>query len=248
MNLKNKWTFFIILVFGSVFAFSQSEDFYVMLEEGVYGNTITLEESQNLYVAIQKNLRGNSNIQDTFYKKIMTEKLLGDIFLQNNDKENAKLHYEKGLEFAKEYLEREKNDYSHALVSLLISMNTQVNPFSYTLAHAVALEKNAKKSLELNERNPLGLFLYASRFIFAPPALGNVKKGIKILREYQDIVGSKAEILQIYHTLVKAYIKLEDYNSAKEFQQKCEDLFPQNIGVLETKALLEQKMSLRGTR
>lgn len=245
MILKNKKIYGVLFLAGIIFriefVFSETIDSYVKLEEGVYGNTITLEESLRLYETIQNNVTLQQDIKDTYYVKIMSEKLLGDKFLQNNNEQEAKKHYEKGLAFAQKYLEIEKNDYSYAFISLMISMNTQVNPFSYTLANGIPLEKNAKKSLEINKKNPIGLFLYASCFIFAPSALANVKKGIKILLTEQDIRASKAEIFQIYQTLVKAYIKIEDYENAKEFQKKCEALFPQNSEVLQIKAILETK-------
>ena len=104
-----------------------------------------------------------------------------------------------------------------------------------------SIEGNAKKALELNSKEPLGLFLYGARLILAPGILGNPQKGITLIEKELPMVATNTELFQLYNILAQGYARLKDYASAHKYNEICKDIYPTNYRVRDMDALLKGK-------
>jgi tetratricopeptide (TPR) repeat protein len=101
----------------------------------------------------------------------------------------------------------------------------------WVMANGLRVEQYAKKALDINSGNPAAQYLIAARWVYAPPPLNNLKRGIRMREDIAvncDRQLEKDDRFNVYSDIGYGYLQQKKYADAKIWLQKSLDIYPSN--------------------
>jgi tetratricopeptide (TPR) repeat protein len=247
MNEMRKFTvlFFllgiVLLTQEAVAASDGLQEWLIPLREAIYEQKLKADEIRPIYQAAVTASRGRSSGAALDLALARCEYFMGRAYQYEKKEKEAKEHYEEGMRLAEKALAAE----SSALGWLLRAENLSqrcalsLSSLTYVMANGLDVEKFAKNALALNSRNAAAQYIVAARWVFAPAAFRDLKKGLDMMMaipENSDM--EKDDIFNVYSAIGYAYIQQKKNNEARPWLVKALEIYPTNKYVAELKAKL----------
>lgn len=173
----------------------------------------------------------NSNHNLVQYWRAYLHYYLAIFYLQNNNSQKSESAIDKGIELISKM--KGKNSEDYALLSLMQGFSIQ---FKGMKAMFIGPEskRNAKKAIELDEKNLRAYFVYASNDFYTPAQYGGGKEAEEYIlkavvmpsqatrNDYLPSWGKE----EAYEMLVKLYLQKENWEAAKKYWQEAHQAFP----------------------
>jgi len=157
------------------------------------------------------------------------EQLMGQALLDEQKNEEARPYFVNGLSLAQKALAARESAEGWVLAAENLSRLCQIGPWTYTVANGLNVEKWANNALILNPRNALAQYIIASRWVFAPGLLGNIRKGIDMMRAiFNNADMDVYDHFNVNSAIGYGYVHWKRPAEARPWLLKARELFPAN--------------------
>jgi len=247
--MKRIMTTAVVLI-SSFSLYALSPPWLEGFRDAVFSQNVTVDEAERLFLEADRQARENLNGSALYAALSRCEYFLGRVYQDHSRKDEAGIHFEKGLKLAEESLARgdgadlSVRAESHEMIASHIGHLCMIKPTAWVMANGLKVEENAKKALRLDGRNARALYMLSSRWVFGPGILGDPKRGIA---EMQAILNGQVDMekdsyYNVYVALGYAHMRLDRYQEALSWVQKSLALYPTNKFALDLQAQIERKI------
>ncbi|MGL4982438.1 MAG: hypothetical protein ACRC4W_06270 [Treponemataceae bacterium] len=209
-------------------------NFFIDFEDAVYNQTHSTEEILQFYdKAMSKSSDFEKEEEQLSYLSACQE-LLGRHYLVINDEKTANEVFEKGISYANESLKVNPTALAYSIYAQNITQNMRTKSVSYIISNGKKMEKMIKEALELSPEAILPQYLTISRYVFAPAAFNNPKKGLEMITTIlsdETANLSQAMKFNICEAGAKANLLLKNKTEAERYLLQAKAIFPNNENI-----------------
>jgi len=218
--------------------------------DAVFGQNVSVDEGERLFQEADRQARENLKGSALYATLSRCEYLLGRVYQDNNRKEQAVSHFEKGIKLAEESLAQgdgaapNVKSEAYEMIASGIGHLCMLRSTAWVMANGLKVEENAKKALRFDSRNARAHYMIASRWVFGPGLLGDPKRGITEMEGilYGPVDMEKDSYYNVYTALGYANMRLNQNQEALSWIQKSLALYPTNKYALDLQSQIQQKI------
>ena len=153
-------------------------------------------------------------------------------FLENEEEKESARFVKRGIQLIEEVAHPSSEDY--ALLAMMQGFSIQFAEFAKTPALAKKMKDNAKKSIELDGKNPRGYYVYAIQDYYTPAEYGGGKEAEAYLKKAVAILTSTDEPTHgpnwgedsSFELLINFHLRKNEYDAAKKLYEKAIAIYP----------------------
>jgi tetratricopeptide (TPR) repeat protein len=206
-------------------------DWFLPLREAVYEQKLTADEAEPLYREIKR--RAGADLSGGELNLILSrcEYMMGRIYLYESRKPEALVCFEEGMAQAQRALDREASGEGWVMLAENLSQSCQIRSVGYVMTHGLNVERYAKNALALDSGNTAAQILIASRWVYAPSPLNNLKRGIQMMEDILtdfEIRLQKDDRFNVCVAIAYAYLQQKKPLDAKTWLEKSLAVYPTN--------------------
>ncbi|MGL4986427.1 MAG: hypothetical protein ACRC5H_04720 [Treponemataceae bacterium] len=239
--MKYSLIIFCMLLFFPLYSYSYNADF-TNFENAVYSQTYETSAILILYNKARECVKEFAKEEQQLSYLAACQELLGRHYLFIKDKNNAAIAFETGIEYANQSIKIIPDARAYAIYAQNITQNMRTKSLNYIITNGPKIEKMVKKALELSPSDVLPQYLTITRYVFAPSAFNNPKKGLELIQSVlanENMVLSEAMKFNMYEAGAKANLLLKNNTEAERYLALAKTIFPknENIEILEKQFL-----------
>jgi len=234
----------LFLLFINLSLYGQVPSWYTAFRDAVYGQNVSVNAAERLFQEADRQARESLSGSALFAMLSRCEYFLGRVYQDQNRKDEAVTHFEKGISWAEKSLAESPNADAYEMIASNVGQLCMIKPRAWVMSNGLKVEDNAKKARKLDSRNAGALYLLASRWAFGPGLFGDPKRGITELEAILNgsAVLQKDHFFNVYSALGYAYIRLDQYQEALSWVQKALNLYPTNKFALDLQSQIQQEL------
>lgn len=221
---------FLTLKAANIFAM-QLPDYYYTFRDAMYNfekSPIDMEHDLALYTS-DANSQFSSYEHDIVMARL--EYIMGRVYFYHKDKVNARLHYEKGIDYAASAVKVNKCAESLLIYAENVSAACTVKPVGWVMVWGAKIAGWDKKILKLDATNAAALYMLNSQDVYAPKPFCNWGRGLKKMSAMLDnttLVFDKDDKFNVISAIGYVYSLKKDKENAKLWLEKSLTLYPGN--------------------
>jgi len=227
-----------ILIFLAMFAIGTSlhgedlPEWYTRLRDAVYSQNLSSRDLVSFYNSAKDEARKELFGPALSIMLSRCEYMMGRSLLYEENKQEAAVYFESGMNFAQEALDHKASSVAWQMLAENISQLCTVRSAVWVMANGGKVEKYSQNALNLNPGNTAAQYLIAARWIYAPAPFRNLKKGIQMMETivmYYNSRLQKDDQFNVFSSIGYALIQQKKNNSeAKEWLAKALEVYPDN--------------------
>jgi len=215
--------------------------------DAVYSQNLSIAEAERLFQEADRQARERLNGSALYAALSRCEYFLGRVYQDQNRKDEAASHYEKGVTWAEKSLAEvgaaAVKAEAHEMIASNIGQLCMIRSKTWVMSNGLKVEENAKKARQFDSRNAGALYLLASRWAFGPGVFGDPKRGITELEAILNQANlEKDTLFNVYSALGYACLRLNRNEEALTWVQKSLALYPTNKFALDLQSQIQQKL------
>ena len=225
--------FLFVMVLSAVVRLHGEElpDWYTPLRDAVYSQNLSSRELTGLYIAAQE--RALKELYGAPLSVMLSrcEYMMGRSLIYEENKDEARPYFERGLAHAQESLDQEPSPEGWQMLSENISYLCIVRSTAWVMANGLKVERYARSALELDPGNTAAHYLIAARYVYAPAPFHNYRKGIRMMQAIIDDFDHrlhKDDRFNVYSSIGYALNQQKKYEDAKTWFIKSLEVYPDN--------------------
>ena len=204
-------------------------EWLVPLREAIYEQQLSADEIRLLYVNARTAAQRHYNGIILDLTLSHCEYFMGRALQEEDRNDEARSHYNKGMELAEKALEAEPSPQAWVLRAQHLSQLCSINSITFTMSNGLNIERYARNALDLDSRNAAAQYLIAARWVYAPSPLGNIRRGIQMM---MDIIDNgdmeKDDLFNVYFSIGYGYVQQRRYDDAQPWIIKSLGIYPTN--------------------
>jgi len=215
------------------------QEWLIPLREAVYEQKLDVDNIKPLYFAAKNAANANCSGAELNLALSRCEYFMGRVFQYYKRNNEASTYYMEGIKLAEKALEAAPSAEAWVMRAENLSQACAVGTVAYAMSNGLNVEKFAKNALAINSRNAAAQYLVAARWVFAPPPLNNIKRGIEMMTDIlQKGDMEKDDRFNVNSAIGYAYIQQKKFADARPWLLKSLEIYPSNKFAAE---LLEKK-------
>jgi tetratricopeptide (TPR) repeat protein len=157
------------------------------------------------------------------------EYFMGRVFQYEKRNADAADRYAEGLRLAENVVGTAPSAGAWVLMAENLSQSCAVRSTAYAMANGLNVEKYAKNALALDSRNAAAQYIVAARWVYAPPPLNNLRRGIEMMEAIiTNGAMEKDDLFNVYSAIGYAYVQQRKYADAGPWLEKALEVYPSN--------------------
>jgi len=206
-------------------------EWYTQLRDAVYSQNLSSRELADLYISARE--KAAAELSGTALSVMLSrcEYMMGRSFQYEENKQAAAAHYERGINYAQEALEKEDTPEGWQMLAENISQSCAVRSAAWAMANGLKVERYSKSALNLDPGNTAAQYMIAARYVYAPAPFHNYKRGIRMMEAIiEDYSGRlhKDDRFNVYSAIGYALNQQKKYEDAKVWFIKSLEVYPDN--------------------
>jgi len=206
-------------------------EWYVPLRDAVYSQNLSSREIINIYFSTRE--RAQKELYGVALAVMLSrcEYMMGRSLIYEENKKEARTCFERGLEYAQESLDLSPTPEGWQMLSENISYLCTVRSTAWVMANGLKVERYARSALELDSGNTAAHYLIAARWVYAPAAFRNIKKGIQMMHDILDNYDNrlhKDDRFNVISSIGYALWQQKNNNDARTWFDKALEVYPDN--------------------
>lgn len=206
-------------------------DWFTPLRDAIYNQNLSSREFVHLYnTARERAARELSGINLSIMLA-RCEYMMGRSFYDEQNKDEARTCFERGMEYAQEALDKEPTAEGWQMLADNLSYLCDVRSTAFLMSHGLKIERYAKHALDYDPGNTAAQFLIASKYVYAPAPFHNYKKGLQMMEaihaNYENRL-HRDDRFNVYLGIGNAHYQLKRNGEAKIWFMKALELYPEN--------------------
>lgn len=159
------------------------------------------------------------------------EYIMGRGYYYALDKDNAKEHFERGMDHAKAAVNKDKNAESLLIYAENVNANCLIKNIAWVAIWAPKVPSWDKKILEMDPTCAAALFMLNGQDIYVPKLFCNFKRGVQnmiLMLDNSELKFDTDDTFNTYLAIGYSYAKLKDKVNAQKWLEKSLTVYPGN--------------------
>jgi tetratricopeptide (TPR) repeat protein len=223
--------FLLFLVFCTAGLLAESlPEWLIPLREAVYEQRLTAAGVEPLYLAAKADaVRRLSAGPARDLALSRCEYFMGRVYQFDKRNADAAARYAEGLSLAENVARTAPSAGAWLLMAENLSQACAVRSTAYAMANGLSVEKYAKNALALDSRNAAAQYIVAARWVYAPPPLNNLRRGLEMMEAIiTNGTMEKDDQFNVYSAIGYAYVQQRNYADAGPWLVRALEVYPSN--------------------
>ncbi|MDR1107757.1 MAG: hypothetical protein LBL19_01855 [Spirochaetaceae bacterium] len=206
-------------------------DWFLPLREAVYEQKLTADGMAPLYRETKRQAEEHLSARELDLMLSRCEYMMGRVYLYDGRKEEALSHFEEGMALAQRSLDSEASPEGWVMLAENLSQSCSIRSVGYVMRNGLNVERYAKNALALDSGNTAAQILIASRGVYAPSPLNNLRRGIQMMEDILnnfEIRLQKDDRFNVCVALAYAYVQQKKPLDAKAWLERSLAVYPSN--------------------
>jgi len=223
---------FLVVLAASVRVYGDElPDWYTPLRDAVYSQILTSAEIAGLYTTTRETAQKELSGAPLSVMLSRCEYMMGRSLIYEKKEDQARPCFEKGMDYAQQSLDKEPSAEGWQMLSENLSYLCTVRSTAFVMANGLKVGKYARNALDLDPGNTAAQYLIAARWVYAPAAFRDLKKGIQMMRDILTNYDSrlqKDDRFNVYSSIGYGLNLQKNYKDAKDWFVKSLEVYPDN--------------------
>jgi len=221
---------FLLMLFSGVPASGDTlPEWLLPLREAVLEQVLDSNQIGQLYNNTKAAAQANLSGVELDLALSRCELLMGQALLDVQRNEDARPYFVNGLRLAEKALGVRESAEAWVMAAENLSRLCQIGPWTYTLANGLNVEKWARNALALDPRNAPAQYMIAARWVFPPPPLSNLRRGIDMMMAiFNNADLDMADRFNVNSAIGYGYIQWKKPADARPWLLRAQEIYPAN--------------------
>ena len=206
-------------------------DWYTPLRDAVYSQILSSREIEGLYNVTRERAEKEFYGVSLFVMLSRCEYMMGRSLIFEENKDKARACFERGMAYAQESLDLAPSPEGWQMLSENLSYLCTVRSTAFVMANGLKVGKYAKNALDLDAGNTAAQYLIAARWVYAPAAFRDLKKGIQMMHDIHNNYDSrlqKDDRFNVISSIGYGLWQQKKNEEAKNWFVKALEVYPDN--------------------
>jgi len=231
MSKAGIFLFIVILSAAPMLPGEELPEWFIPLRDAIYSQTHSSRQIRGLYNIARE--RANRELSGVELSVMLSrcEYMLGRSYVDEENKKEAAVCFEKGLRYAQESLDSMATPEGWQLMADNISYLCSVKSMAFIMANGLKVDRYSKNALKLDSGNTAAQFLVAARWVYAPTPLHNYRRGQQmmeaIIKDYEYRL-HRDDRFNVYLAIGDAHNQQKRKEEARVWFLKAKEIYPEN--------------------
>ena len=204
-------------------------DWFIPLREAVYEQNMTADEILPLYRSTVAMNNASLAGADLFVMLSRCEYMMGRVYSFEERNNEAAARFDQGMAYAERALEIRPSSEAWQMLAENLSQGIAVRSATYAMANGLRVERYSRNALSLNSRNAAAQYMIASRWVYAPSPLNNLRRGIEMMTAIlTESDMEKDDLFNVYSAIGYAHIQQRRFADARSWLLRALEIYPTN--------------------
>jgi len=234
--MKHVFALTFLLTAGLGLQAERLPEWMLPLREAIYEQVLTAEQTRPLYAAATAAARQHTSGASRYVALSRAEFFMGRALLFEERNQEARTHFAEGLRLAEIAVETAPSADAWLIRSQNLGHLIQADGRNtFAMRHGLDVGRFAERALEFDGRNAAALHILAARYVFAPGILGNINRGVDMMKAIYNGGGDmgRDDLFNVTSAIGWGRVQQRNFSEAIPWLRKALEVYPTNQFVAE---------------
>jgi len=227
----------------------RAPDWMIPLRDAIYEQVLPADDVRHAYLAAQSAARGLPAGAGRDIELSRAEFFMGRALLFEERGAEARAHFAEGLRLAEAAVAAAPGS-ADAWVLRAENLSHKIQADgrrTFAMRHGLDVTRFAERALEIDPRSAAAQYLVAARYVFAPGILGNINRGVGMMKAIYNGGGDmgRDDLFNVASAIGWGRVQQGNFGEAVPWLQRALEVYPTNRFAAD---LLEEAQSGGGRR